>query len=54
MSIGTLFTLFIVPSLYVLMAKDHRANAGESKAAPTSVDDAGNAEGEDAALVGGA
>src|SRR5882672_7460316 len=24
MSIGTLFTLFIVPSLYVLLAKDHR------------------------------
>jgi multidrug efflux pump len=25
MSIGTLFTLFVVPSLYVLIAKDHRA-----------------------------
>src|SRR6478752_3155828 len=25
MSIGTLFTLFIVPSLYVLLAKDHRS-----------------------------
>jgi multidrug efflux pump len=25
MSIGTLFTLFVVPCLYVLMAKDHRA-----------------------------
>jgi multidrug efflux pump len=25
MSIGTLFTLFIVPSVYVLIAKDHRA-----------------------------
>src|SRR5262249_34383885 len=24
MSIGTLFTLFIVPSVYVLLAKDHR------------------------------
>src|SRR5262249_25173458 len=24
MSIGTLFTLFIVPSLYVLLARDHR------------------------------
>jgi multidrug efflux pump len=25
MAIGTLFTLFVLPSLYVLMAKDHRA-----------------------------
>ena len=24
MTIGTLFTLFIVPSLYVLIAKEHR------------------------------
>jgi len=24
MSIGTLFTLFVVPSVYVLIAKDHR------------------------------
>ncbi|HVY78074.1 MAG TPA: efflux RND transporter permease subunit, partial [Solirubrobacterales bacterium] len=27
MAIGTLFTLFIVPSLYVLLARDHRADA---------------------------
>jgi multidrug efflux pump len=27
MTIGTLFTLFIVPSLYVLLAKDHQAAA---------------------------
>jgi multidrug efflux pump len=27
MSIGTLFTLFIVPSVYVLIARDHRAEA---------------------------
>ena len=26
MAIGTLFTLFVVPSLYVLIAKDHRAD----------------------------
>jgi multidrug efflux pump len=26
MSIGTLFTLFVVPSLYILIAKDHRAD----------------------------
>jgi multidrug efflux pump len=25
MSIGTLFTLFVLPALYVLLAKDHRA-----------------------------
>jgi hypothetical protein len=24
MSLGTLFTLFVVPSLYVLFARDHR------------------------------
>ena len=29
MTIGTLFTLFVVPSLYVLIAKDHRARAAE-------------------------
>jgi len=27
MAIGTLFTLFIVPSVYVLIARDHRATA---------------------------
>ena len=32
MTIGTLFTLFIVPSLYVLIAKDHRAH--KAAAAP--------------------
>jgi multidrug efflux pump len=26
MTIGTLFTLFLVPSLYILIAKDHRAD----------------------------
>ena len=33
MTIGTLFTLFVVPSLYVLIARDHReatADAGPS------------------------
>jgi len=35
MSIGTLFTLFIVPSVYVLIAKDHRAERKmEDEAAP--------------------
>jgi multidrug efflux pump len=33
MTIGTLFTLFVVPSLYVLIAKDHRsARRGDSAA----------------------
>ncbi len=30
MTIGTLFTLFVVPSLYVLLAKDHRESADTS------------------------
>ena len=46
MSIGTLFTLFVVPSVYVLLAKDHskeRAKARElegvkeEEAAPVAV-----------------
>jgi multidrug efflux pump len=28
MTIGTIFTLFIVPSLYVLLAKDHHGEGG--------------------------
>jgi multidrug efflux pump len=31
MSIGTLFTLFVVPSLYVLIAKDHRAERARAR-----------------------
>jgi multidrug efflux pump len=34
MSIGTLFTLFIVPSVYVLIAKDHRKEALTREAEP--------------------
>jgi multidrug efflux pump len=34
MTIGTLFTLFVVPSLYVLIAKDHRAEGRTSDSAP--------------------
>jgi multidrug efflux pump len=34
MTIGTLFTLFVVPSLYVLIAQDHRAL--KSEATPSS------------------
>jgi multidrug efflux pump len=29
MAIGTIFTLFVVPSVYVLIARDHRATAGQ-------------------------
>jgi multidrug efflux pump len=34
MSIGTLFTLFIVPSVYVLLAKDHRMERTRYQVAP--------------------
>jgi multidrug efflux pump len=30
MTIGTLFTLFVVPSLYVLMAKEHHEAADDA------------------------
>jgi multidrug efflux pump len=33
MSIGTLFTLFVLPSLYVLMAKDHSRDRARAEAA---------------------
>src|SRR6187551_3698288 len=35
MSIGTLFTLFVIPSVYVLIAKDHR---GEKKVRKSAID----------------
>ena len=35
MAIGTLFTLFVIPSIYMLIAKDHaRAAAGEPAGTP--------------------
>jgi len=37
MSIGTLFTLFVVPSVYVLLAKDHSAER-KAAAEPTAAD----------------
>jgi multidrug efflux pump len=42
MSIGTLFTLFVVPAVYVLIAKDHRrerekAEAAEAESLPAGV-----------------
>ena len=38
MTIGTLFTLFVVPSLYVLIAKDHRAEKAKRDALENSPD----------------
>jgi multidrug efflux pump len=39
MAIGTIFTLLILPSLYVLLAKDHshdRAASSDEKTAPSA------------------
>jgi multidrug efflux pump len=33
MSIGTLFTLFVVPSIYMLVARDHSREQGEEVSA---------------------
>jgi len=35
MSIGTLFTLFVIPSVYVLLAKDHRGEASKASLEPS-------------------
>ena len=37
MSIGTLFTLFVVPSVYVLIARDHRREAEPAEEEETSM-----------------
>ena len=34
MTIGTMFTLFVIPSVYVLIAKDHRTEAKHAKSDP--------------------
>jgi multidrug efflux pump len=34
MIIGTVFTLFVVPSIYVLVARTHKAEAAEELEAP--------------------
>jgi multidrug efflux pump len=39
MTIGTLFTLFVVPSVYVLIAKDHRKEKAKREALENSPDD---------------
>jgi multidrug efflux pump len=31
MAIGTLFTLFVVPAVYVLIARDHRREQGKEQ-----------------------
>jgi len=33
MSVGTLFTLFVTPAVYTLVARDHRAVAERERAA---------------------
>jgi multidrug efflux pump len=32
MSIGTMFTLFVLPAVYVVLATDHRAKADSERA----------------------
>jgi multidrug efflux pump len=41
MTIGTFFTLFVVPSVYVLIAKDHRAKAASSTDVPSARQESG-------------
>jgi multidrug efflux pump len=31
MIIGTLFTLFVLPAIYILIAKDHRGGSGDEE-----------------------
>ncbi len=38
MAIGTLFTLFVVPSVYILFAKDHRAEQSDDARGPALLD----------------
>jgi len=40
MTIGTLFTLFVVPSVYVLIAKDHRKERAKREALENAADEA--------------
>jgi multidrug efflux pump len=41
MTIGTLFTLFVVPSVYVLIAKDHRKEKAKREALENTPDEPG-------------
>jgi multidrug efflux pump len=36
MTIGTVFTLFVIPSVYVLLAKDHRGEATQRYSEPST------------------
>jgi multidrug efflux pump len=40
MAIGTAFTLFLVPAIYLLIARDHRAEAEAARALEASVNEA--------------
>jgi len=42
MSIGTLFTLFVLPAVYVAIATDHRANAESDRTKEIADFDLGN------------
>jgi multidrug efflux pump len=49
MAIGTLFTLFVIPSVYVLIAKDHRSEAEQGKSNPDLSPNLGEPQGAHAA-----
>jgi len=34
MAIGTVFTLFVLPAIYILIAKDHRSQANRNASVP--------------------
>jgi multidrug efflux pump len=42
MSIGTLFTLFVLPAVYVWMATDHQAHANSARTKEIADFDLGN------------
>jgi multidrug efflux pump len=46
MTIGTLFTLFVVPSVYVLLAKDHSHERSKDAVGKAAGDDDGSADGD--------
>jgi multidrug efflux pump len=43
MAIGTLFTLFVVPAVYVLIARDHRREPGKARAQAPAVEEPASA-----------
>ena len=42
MAVGTFFTLFVIPSIYMLVARDHAKDRARERAASTVVDASGN------------